>query len=668
MLKNETFHIKNNLENEKISKIKSKRKSKSINKENIRREKVKEQILSLNYLSNKNQKNNNNFDIFKEINKNKFYKKNFNLLFNKRKSKIEIDANKPFLKKNSGNNFKSNKEENKENYLTENPTNNNKISKESKRMKINNIEKNNYLKKKLKNIKDKVNYEENLKNQNEEIKGKIRSEIIEDKLNNIIIKGMKEIKEDNKEMLINKKEKNKNKEDIVINKSTQNKEQHIQIQDNIIISQMEQKKENQNSNSKNDTPLLQLNDVNLSSSSSKIKNKKSVTSEDITNSSYDSNNNFEIKGEFLSKNEKTNFLNNLKKCLFNKEINIENEYLKSNKLKKINLKKNLSITESHILEDNININSAFITKAGIDDKKEKINQDSYLILEKLFENNLNIFGVFDGHGKNGHLISSLVSKFLTVYLSKKENYYMKDNNDSDSDSDSSFSSKEININQELLSDLFSKEDFIKKLINELDLKANECNFDLQFSGTTCLLLFILNDTLICSNIGDSICVLFNCSDEDRWTTEMISKIHKPDIPSEKERILLNGGIIHPYYDEYGIYEGPNRVYAKGKTYPGLSLTRSIGDLEGEKIGIISEPDIIIKKIDSNCKYIIMGSDGLWDVIKPYDVRRIVNPYFIKNDPKGACQALLKTASKNWERDKCDRDDITIIVIFIGVPN
>ena len=64
----------------------------------------------------------------------------------------------------------------------------------------------------------------------------------------------------------------------------------------------------------------------------------------------------------------------------------------------------------------------------------------------------------------------------------------------------------------------------------------------------------------------------------------------------------------------------------------------------------------------------MGSDGLWDVIKPYDVRRIVNPYFIKNDPKGACQALLKTASKNWERDKCDRDDITIIVIFIGVPN
>ena len=219
-----------------------------------------------------------------------------------------------------------------------------------------------------------------------------------------------------------------------------------------------------------------------------------------------------------------------------------------------------------------------------------------------------------------------------------------------------------------MTNLLLKEDFIKKIISELDLKANECDFDLQFSGTTCLLLFILNNYLICSNIGDSICVLFNCSDEDRWTHEMISKIHKPDIPYEKERILSNGGVIHPYYDEYGIFEGPNRVYVKGKTYPGLSLTRSIGDLEAEKIGIISEPEIFVKKLDSTCKYIVMGSDGLWDVIKPYDVRRIVTPFYLRGDPKGACQALLKNASKKWDKEGCERDDITIIVAFIGTPN
>lgn len=129
-----------------------------------------------------------------------------------------------------------------------------------------------------------------------------------------------------------------------------------------------------------------------------------------------------------------------------------------------------------------------------------------------------------------------------------------------------------------------------------------------------------------------------------------------------------GGVIHPYYNQNGIYERPNRVYVKNKIYPGLILSRSIGDLIGEEIGIISEPDIIIKNIDSTYKYLVLGLDGLWDMVKPYDVNRIVNPYFNRGDPDGACTALLKRAMKNWEKDGSDRDDISIIVIFIGTPN
>ena len=417
---------------------------------------------------------------------------------------------------------------------------------------------------------------------------------------------------------------------------------------------------------------MNLSDANSShssrSASNNMKNNKNNSSKDLTESNSGSTSSFEIKGEILSKSQRNKFLNEIKKCLFNKEMKSDfGKYIETDKLNKINLKINLSTTELQNNENEIDIKSSYITKAGIDDKKEKINQDSYLILEKLFENNLNIFGIFDGHGKNGHLLSSLISKFLSSYLTNKENYFSKNNN-SDSDTESE-SDDGININKETLNKLFSKEDFIKKVIKELDFRANECNFDLSLSGTTCLLLFILNNnTLVCSNIGDSMCCLFSCSNEDRWTHEILSVIHKPDIPSEKERIISNGGVIHPYYDEYGIYEGPDRVYIKGKTYPGLSLSRSIGDLESEKIGIISEPDIIYKKLDSTNKYIVMGSDGLFDVIKPYDIRRIVNPFFIRNDPEGACNALMKTASKNWDKSGYERDDITIIVAFIGKPN
>ena len=580
-------------ENEKIIRRKIKRKSKSINKLNIKKDKK----LVDNYLSNQNKNKNELFPFFQETHNNKKFKL--------RNSRIEINANKPLADKNYFKNSKLKLEDNKESDIIEN--NNDK--------KLNEIKENIFNKKNIvimKNI-----YEE---------KKTVKNEI--------------EIKE--------KEENDKNKNLIEIKKENN---------------------KNEISSSKKEIPILNLNEINSISSHSSSNKKNISKNEDLTESNSYTENNFEIKGEILTENEKNIFLNKIKKCLFNSEIKSDfMKYNKTEKSKKISLKENLSVTEIQTIENTFNIKSAYITKAGVDEKKEKKNQDSFLILEKLFENILNIYGIFDGHGKNGNLISNLISQFLSQYLKNKENYFLEKNDNDDSSSDSSESSKEIIINNELISNLFSKEDFIKKIIKELDFKANESNFDLQFSGSTCLLLFLFNDEIICSNIGDSMCVLFNCSNEDRWTYEIISKIHKPDIPSEKKRILEEGGVVHPFYDEFGIYDGPNRVYVKGKTYPGLSLTRSIGDLEAEKIGVISEPDIIFKKKDSTCKYLVLGSDGLWDVIKPYDVRRIVNPYFFRNDPDGACNALMKIASKNWNKEGCDRDDITIIVVFIGTPN
>ena len=591
MLRNINNNIKQKKENEKIIKRKMKRKSKSINKLNIKKEKKVED----KYLSIQNKK------------------------IKIRNTRIEIDANKPNIK----NKFKTSKlkiEESKQSNLIQN-----------KNKYYNSNTFNNNMKRHINHIKINVHEEKKInKNENE----------------------LKENKDDTQNNILNKQE---------INLNNLNK---IKIE-----IKKEEPQKSEEKIKKEEVPLLNLCDINSSHSSSNKEKNNSDSSDDLTESNSGSENSLEIKEEILSKNKRNKFMNEIKKCLFNNEIkNDLVKYIETDKLNKINLKLDLSTTESQDNEKVINITSSFITKAGIDDKKEKINQDSYLILEKLFENILNIYGIFDGHGKNGHLISSLLSTFLSQYLKNKDNYCLEKKNNNDSDSDSSISSQEIIINNELISKLFSNEDFIRKIITELDLKANESNFDLQFSGTTCLLLFLFEDYIICSNIGDSICVLFNCSNEDRWTYDIISKIHKPDIQSEKDRVLLNGGVIHPYYDELGIFEGPNRVYVKGKTYPGLSLTRSIGDLEAEKIGIISEPDIIIKKKDSTCKYLVLGSDGLWDVIKPYDVRRIVNPYFLKSDTNGACNALLKTACKNWDKEGCERDDITIIVVFIGTPN
>ena len=360
-----------------------------------------------------------------------------------------------------------------------------------------------------------------------------------------------------------------------------------------------------------------------------------------------------------------------KLLLSSKNISIENDVNKeikqsNKKSEKIDIScKNmtsrlyLATNKNKISTFNNNIIlSSVITIPGILDEKEKINQDSYFIKENIFKENFNIYGVFDGHGDNGHLISKYISEYMNEYFTNKLNYFLSEED------------KE-NLFIENITNIFLKNhiQILKNTSLNIDnLLETSINYDISQSGSTSVMLFLLNKTLICSNIGDSQCFLFNCSSEDLWTFESLSKLHLASNENEQKRILEQGGEIHPYYDQNGIFEGPDRIYAKNKVYPGLVMSRTFGDLEAKKIGIISEPEIIMKEIDNNSKYVILGSDGLWDVVKPYDVIRIVRPYFNKGDTEGACQALMKKAKFQWVKDKEERDDITIIVIFIGTPN
>ena len=350
------------------------------------------------------------------------------------------------------------------------------------------------------------------------------------------------------------------------------------------------------------------------------------------------------------------------------EENITNKEDKSpqNKIEKIDIscknmttKLYLNLNKNQMSNSNKNkIVSSVVTTPGITDEKEKINQDSYLINENLFKENFNIYGVFDGHGENGHLISKYISEYMNDYYTNKLNFFL-----SEEDKQNLFIMNIINIF------LKNYEKIIKSSSSQLDQDLNtSIDYDISQSGSTSVMIFLLNDILICSNIGDSQCFLFNCSSEDLWTFESLSKQHLASDEKEQKRILENGGEIHPYYEEDGVFEGPDRIYAKNKVYPGLVMSRTLGDLEAKKIGVISEPDIIAKKIEKNSKFVVLASDGLWDVLKPYDVNRIIRPFFKKGDIEGACQALMKKAKQQWIKDKEERDDITIIIVFIGTPN
>ena len=68
---------------------------------------------------------------------------------------------------------------------------------------------------------------------------------------------------------------------------------------------------------------------------------------------------------------------------------------------------------------------------------------------------------------------------------------------------------------------------------------------------------------------------------------------KPYLPSELNRIINSGGEVHKRINNKGEYVGPMRVFAKGKDYPGLAMSRSFGDFQCKQYGVINEPSNIV---------------------------------------------------------------------------
>ncbi len=68
----------------------------------------------------------------------------------------------------------------------------------------------------------------------------------------------------------------------------------------------------------------------------------------------------------------------------------------------------------------------------------------------------------------------------------------------------------------------------------------------------------------------------------------LSQDQKQTRKDEKERILRKGGKVERLKNN-GEFVGPYRVWADEEG-PGIAMSRTLGDLQGKKIGLISEPE------------------------------------------------------------------------------
>ena len=289
-------------------------------------------------------------------------------------------------------------------------------------------------------------------------------------------------------------------------------------------------------------------------------------------------------------------------------------------------------------------NVASLSQAGKgEDGFTKVNQDSFLVLQNEYNlKDFNIFSVMDGHGVNGHLVSRFVTKYFTSFFKKN-----KKMNSSNSSEDQIFYRLKKNDH-----------DVLKRAFRhaERDIEKNS-DIDANFSGTTCVMVFQVGNRILCGNVGDSRAIMVK---GDKAIPLSIDQ--KPDDPEESKRIKENGGEISQY-EEDGEKSGPFRVWQKGEVYPGIAMSRSIGDFIASKLGVIPEPKFIDEKIDKDTKFIVVASDGIWEFLDNDTVKNMVMPFYEKNDPNGACKELIKKATEFWNQEDVVVDDITVIVVF-----
>ena len=146
----------------------------------------------------------------------------------------------------------------------------------------------------------------------------------------------------------------------------------------------------------------------------------------------------------------------------------------------------------------------------------------------------------------------------------------------------------------------------------------------------------------------------------------MSNDHKPELPDEKARILGMGGRIDSFHDADNDNAplGPQRVWLLEQDMPGLAMSRSLGDVLAHSVGVSSLPEVLDYQIGIDDKFIVIGSDGVFEFLSNEQIMEIVMPFHKINQPEAAANAVVKAAYKRWREEEDVVDDITAVIVFL----
>jgi len=227
------------------------------------------------------------------------------------------------------------------------------------------------------------------------------------------------------------------------------------------------------------------------------------------------------------------------------------------------------------------------------------------------------FGLFDGHsGKEvGIYLMENLHKFISQEMKTANSFLVDD-------------MKNILINS----------------FEKIDQEINNQNFKNE-TGSTGTVLLLYKDyssktgkSFICANVGDTKAYLIT-----RNEMILITKDHKCSDLDEVKRIKDRGGVVF-----------------RERVFGTLMLTRSFGDKEMKKYGVLPTPDTYYKNIEEDDLFIVMASDGVWDVVEEDEILALTKNKISSSDFSKKIIQLAK--------DRDTHDNISCIVVKLNKIN
>lgn len=128
--------------------------------------------------------------------------------------------------------------------------------------------------------------------------------------------------------------------------------------------------------------------------------------------------------------------------------------------------------------------------------------------------------------------------------------------------------------------------------------------------------------------------------------------------------------IEPVHENWGdinlgeeIDEGgdPPRIWSPHGAYPGTAFTRSFGDMYAEELGVTAEPEILVRDLQPNDRYVVIASDGVFEFLTNQMVADMIAQ---RSDPLEACRAIVAQSYELWLQYEVRTDDITVIAMYL----